>query len=72
MKFEKWSISDSQKELKTICLINHHKTNLIFTANITGPFKITNTNTNSPLKYNLLSSSKRDLKAGPETSFNLA
>lgn len=61
--FEKWSFMDSQKEVRTLCLVNQFRTNLIFSLSLDGPFKIISTYTNSPLKYELSSSNQ---------SFNLA
>ena len=63
INFEKWSFMDSQKDVRTICLVNRFRTNLIFTILLEGPFQIISKYTNSPLKYELASSNQ---------SFNLA
>lgn len=70
--FQKWSIGDSKKDVKTLCLSNKFNTNLIFQIQVEGPFKLIKTATNSPLKYNLFATKNPlDLTKKCETGFNL-
>lgn len=71
MSFEKWSYMESQKDIRTICLVNKFRTNFIFTLEIEGPFKIIQTYTNSPLKYELASSSQFTFNLAENTNLEL-
>lgn len=44
---------DSQKDIRTLCLVNRFRTNLVFTLTLDGPFTIISSYTNSTLKYEL-------------------
>ncbi|KRX10489.1 hypothetical protein PPERSA_08791 [Pseudocohnilembus persalinus] len=58
LKFEKWALSENKKQSKKICLVNKQASNMIFNLEIYGPFKLVQTCTNSPAKYELAQNSQ--------------
>lgn len=71
LKFQKWSFGDSEREVQAFNLINDTKTNLVFTLDTTGPFRIIESSTNSVLKYDLLGATGLSSKK-IVTCFNLS
>ncbi|CAD8087121.1 unnamed protein product [Paramecium primaurelia] len=53
VKFQKWSSGYNQKQEKKLVLVNRQKSSFVCTFEIEGPFKIMQTSTNSPQKYEL-------------------
>ncbi|KAL4510071.1 hypothetical protein ABPG72_010264 [Tetrahymena utriculariae] len=73
LKFQKWALQENKKQTKEICLVNLLQCNLIFSISIVGPFKLVQSATNSPAKFDQQKSTKLVIKDKNEieTKFNL-
>lgn len=60
---------ESGRDIKTFCLVNTFKTNLVLILEIQGPFKIISSYTNSSLKHPL---PPQNISKTAQTAFNLA